>query len=100
MRFAEVIGKVTLSAMHPTLEGARWVIGVPLAAEGLKDRRKGRGEPIVIYDELSAGEGAPLPSAKVRKLLLRFIPNRNRSTPTTPRSLIRSIFSPHADQNT
>ncbi|MFK7822373.1 MAG: EutN/CcmL family microcompartment protein [Planctomycetaceae bacterium] len=58
MRIAEVIGKVTLSAMHPSLEGARWLVGVPLAAEGLKDRRKGRGEPIVIYDELSAGEGA------------------------------------------
>jgi len=57
MRIAEVIGKVTLSARHPSLAGARWVIGVPLSAEGLVDRRKGRGEPIVIYDELSAGHG-------------------------------------------
>lgn len=58
MRIAEVIGKVTLSAMHPSLEGARWVLGVPLSAEGLADRTKGRGEPIVIYDELNAGHGA------------------------------------------
>jgi ethanolamine utilization protein EutN len=60
MRIAEVIGKVTLSAMHPSLEGGRWVIGVPLSAEGLADRTKGRGEPIVIYDELGAGEGATI----------------------------------------
>lgn len=58
MRIAEVIGKVTLSAMHPSLEGARWVIGVPLGAAGLTDQSKGRGEPIVIYDELYAGQGA------------------------------------------
>lgn len=58
MRIAEVIGKLTLSKWHPSLNGARWLVGVPLMREGLTDRTTGRGEPVVVYDELSAGNGA------------------------------------------
>ncbi len=35
MRIAEVIGSVTLSRAHPTLVGARWVIGVPFSLKAL-----------------------------------------------------------------
>ncbi|HUG89883.1 MAG TPA: EutN/CcmL family microcompartment protein [Planctomycetaceae bacterium] len=58
MRIAEVIGKVTLSQWHPSLAAARWVVAVPLAQEGLRDRTQGRGEPFVVYDEFNAGTGA------------------------------------------
>ena len=37
MRIAEVIGTVTLSRVHPTLIGARWVIGVPFSLKALKE---------------------------------------------------------------
>ena len=57
MRIAEVIGTVTLSANHPSLDGATWKIGVPLMAEALNGKKQGRGEPFVIYDELSCGTG-------------------------------------------
>lgn len=76
MRIAEVIGKVTLSAMHPSLEGGRWVIGVPLLAEGLADRTKGRGEPIVIYDELGAGEGATIGVSESAEASAPFYPEQ------------------------
>ena len=35
MRIAEVIGNVTLSRVHPSMIGARWVIGVPLQSDGI-----------------------------------------------------------------
>ncbi len=57
MRLAEVIGKVTLSRQHPSLTGARWLVVVPLSHAGLLGETAGRGEPFVVYDELSAGSG-------------------------------------------
>jgi ethanolamine utilization protein EutN len=57
MRIAEVIGKVTLSQCHPALIGARWLVAVPLAQEGLRDRAQGRGEPFIVYDEINADGG-------------------------------------------
>lgn len=58
MRIAEVIGKVTLSKWHPSLDGASWKLGVPLSRAALNGDAKGRGEEFVIYDELGAGEGS------------------------------------------
>ena len=58
MRIAEVIGTVTLSRMHPSLAKARWIIGVPFSLKALRDSQShGDGEPLVIFDELSAGNG-------------------------------------------
>ena len=57
MRIAEVIGRVTLSECHPSLIGARWLLAVPFAQEGLRDRAQGRGEPFVVYDEINAAAG-------------------------------------------
>jgi ethanolamine utilization protein EutN len=57
MRIAEVIGTVTLSRVHPTLTGARWVIGVPFSLKGLRAGVPD-GEDLVIYDDLGAGTGS------------------------------------------
>ena len=35
MRIAEVIGTITLSRVHPTMTGARWVIGVPYSLKAV-----------------------------------------------------------------
>lgn len=56
MQIAQIIGKVTLSKCHPSLEGATWKLGVPLSHSALKGDASGRGEAIVIFDELGAGE--------------------------------------------
>ena len=55
MRIAEVIGTVTLSRCHPTLVGARWMIGVPFSLKALQGNQKPDGEDLVIFDNLSAG---------------------------------------------
>ena len=55
MRIAEVIGTVTLSRVHPSLQGARWLIGVPLSLGALRDGGPPDGEDLVIYDSLRLG---------------------------------------------
>jgi len=57
MRIAEVIGTVTLSRMHPAVERARWIIGVPFSLKALGDQLDPDGEDLVIYDQLGAGHG-------------------------------------------
>jgi microcompartment protein CcmK/EutM len=54
MRIAEVIGTVTLSRWHPSVGGARWIIGVPFSLKALSDDRAD-GEDLVIYDEIGPG---------------------------------------------
>lgn len=57
MRIAEVIGTVTLNRVHPSMVGVRWIIGVPCSLQALQAGRRGDGEDLVVYDELSAGVG-------------------------------------------
>ena len=56
MRIAEVIGTVTLSHVHPTLAGGRWLIGMPFSLKALKLGQPD-GEDLVIFDNLGAGLG-------------------------------------------
>ena len=58
MRIAEVIGTVTLSRVHPSLTGARWVIGVPYGLKALRAGGPPDGEDVVIFDNLGAGAGS------------------------------------------
>ncbi|HTU90522.1 MAG TPA: EutN/CcmL family microcompartment protein [Gemmataceae bacterium] len=58
MRIAEVIGNVTLSRVHPSMMGARWIIGVPYSLTALRDDTAPDGEDVVIFDNLGAGVGA------------------------------------------
>jgi len=58
MRIGEVIGTVTLSRVHASLVGARWIIGVPCSLKALAQDGPGDGEDVVIYDNLGAGAGS------------------------------------------
>ena len=60
MRIAETIGTVTLGKCHPSLQGATWLVAVPLTLEGLAGKRSGRGEPFVVFDEFGAGVGSQI----------------------------------------
>jgi ethanolamine utilization protein EutN len=57
MRIGEVIGSVTLSRRHPSLTGASFRLAVPLTLAELASHAAGAGEPIVVYDDLGAGDG-------------------------------------------
>ncbi len=89
MRIAEVIGTVTLSRCHPTLVGARWLIGVPFSLKALQSGAPD-GEDLVIYDELARAAALALGSAKGRKRRRRFIRRRSRWMRIVRASWIRS----------
>jgi len=75
MRIAEVIGTVTLSRAHPSLVGARWLIGVPFSLEALK---KGApdGEDLVIYDNMGAGPGSRVGFSEGVEAAAPFFPDK------------------------
>ena len=58
MRIAEVIGRVTLSKVHPSLKGGRYVIALPMPREALAGDSPRRGEEVIAYDDLGAGPGS------------------------------------------
>ncbi len=57
MRIAQVIGRITLSRVHPSLKGASWKVVVPLTRAGIQGDEAGRGEPLITFDALGAGNG-------------------------------------------
>lgn len=57
MRIAEVIGRLTLSRVHPSIKGARFVITLPMPLEALTEDSPRRGEEVVAFDNLGAGPG-------------------------------------------
>lgn len=57
MRVVEVIGSVTLARWHPSLAGARWLVGVPYSLDALQRSQPPDGEDFVILDELGAAPG-------------------------------------------
>jgi microcompartment protein CcmK/EutM len=74
MRIANVIGRVTLNKCHPTLQGATWLLAVPLTLEGLAGKRAGRGEPFVVYDEFGAGTGGKIAVSEGTEAAAPFYP--------------------------
>jgi ethanolamine utilization protein EutN len=75
MRIAEVIGTVTLSRMHPSLSGFRYVIGVPFSAKALHAGQPD-GEDVVIYDDLGAGLGAKIAFSESGEAATPFYPEK------------------------
>ena len=75
MRIADVIGTVTLSRVHPTLVGARWLVAVPFSLRGLKADTPD-GEDLVVYDELGAGQGQRIALGEGGEAAAPFLPNK------------------------
>lgn len=76
MRIAEVIGTVTLSRVHPTLAGLRYIIGVPYSLQALKAGAAPDGEDLVIVDQLGAGVGNQVGVSEGGEAAMPFMPDR------------------------
>jgi ethanolamine utilization protein EutN len=76
MRIAEVIGTVTLNRVHPSLVGARWIIGVPCSLKALTAEGPGDGEDVVIYDNLGAGIGSRIGFSEGAEAAAPFTPKK------------------------
>jgi microcompartment protein CcmK/EutM len=75
MRIGEVIGTVTLSRVHPSLAGARWIIVVPFSLKALRED-KPDGEDLVIYDVLGAGLGSKVGFSEGGEAAAPFYPEK------------------------
>lgn len=58
MRIGEVIGRVTMSRLHPNIRGGRFLLTVPLPPAALNEDSTARGEELVVFDNLGAGRGS------------------------------------------
>ena len=58
MRIGEVIGRVTMSRLHPRLQGGRFLLTVPMPMTALTEGSPARGEELVVYDNMGAGMGS------------------------------------------
>jgi microcompartment protein CcmK/EutM len=75
MRIGEAIGTVTLSRVHPTLAGARWVIVVPFSLAGLR-AGKLDGEDLIVFDSLGAGIGSKIGFSEGGEAAAPFYPEK------------------------
>src|SRR5687768_10752068 len=57
MRIAQVIGTVTLSRVHPSLQGGVLKVCIPLMLDELTGEAEIASEDLVVYDPLGAGHG-------------------------------------------
>ena len=73
MRIVDIIGSLTLSRVHPTLIGSRWLIGLPFSLEGLK-RDSPDGEEVVLYDDLGASPGSRIGMSEGAEAAAPFYP--------------------------
>lgn len=75
MRIGEVIGTVTVSRRHPSLDGARFKLVVPLSMADLRGEGGPPAEEFAVYDELGAGVGCRIAISEGREAAQPFHPN-------------------------
>lgn len=75
MRIGEVIGTVTLSRVHPTMAGARWVVVAPFSLAGLRAGEPD-GEDLVVFDSLGAGVGGKIGFSEGGEAAAPFYPEK------------------------
>ena len=76
MRIAEVIGRVTLSRIHPSLKAARFVVALPMPADALLEGSARRGEEVVAFDDLGASPGSIIGLSEGGEAANPFRPNK------------------------
>lgn len=57
MRIAKVFGTVTLNRHHPAMDAARLRLAAPLTLDELRAGSDPQAEPLVVWDDLGAGDG-------------------------------------------
>ena len=76
MRIAEVIGTVTLSRSHPSLDGGTFRLAIPLEESELGNCEVPSREELVLYDQLGAGIGSRIALSESREAAAPFFPEK------------------------
>ena len=74
MRIGRVIGTVTLNRRHPSLDGARFKLVVPLSWENLAETSDASMGETAVFDELGAGIGSRIALSEGREAAMPFYP--------------------------
>ncbi len=75
MRIGVVIGTVTLSRRHPSLDGARFKLAVPQSWDDLLGTGAQSLDEIAVFDELGAGIGCQIALSEGREAAMPFYPD-------------------------
>jgi len=76
MRIAEIIGTVTLNRCHPTFQGARLRLAVPLSLANLTGQEEPQADSLVVWDELGAGHGSRIAMSEGPEASRPFAPEK------------------------
>jgi microcompartment protein CcmK/EutM len=74
MRIGKIMGTVTLNRWHPSLQGATFKLAIPLSLAELTTDIQPSAEPLVVYDELGAGEGSLIAISEGGEAAQPFLP--------------------------
>lgn len=75
MRIGRVRGLVTLSKCHPSFDGARLRIALPLSWDALLGDAQDADETLVVWDELNAGDRSLIAISEGREAARPFYPD-------------------------
>lgn len=76
MRIGQVVGKLSLVSVHPSLVGKRWLLALPFDLDSLQKGEHGDGEELVIIDELGARDGDRIGISEGMEAVFPFLPKR------------------------
>lgn len=83
MKIGEVIGRVTLSRVHPSLTGVRWIVVAPCSLKALADAGdragvqgavRGDGEELIVADGVGPGRGQLVGYSEGGEAAMPYIP--------------------------
>jgi microcompartment protein CcmK/EutM len=76
MRIGKVVGRVTLSPIHETLVGGRFLIVEVQDRFSLAGKPRQTKEYLVTYDNLGAGQGDMIAFSESREACMPFYPEK------------------------
>lgn len=76
MRIGKVVGRLSLSKVHSTLVGRRWILVVPHGLASLSTGRESQAEELVAVDELGATPGAWIGVSEGMEASFPYFPER------------------------
>lgn len=76
MQVAKVVGKLSLSRVHSSLMGKRWVLAQPLGLEELAGRSEPKTGELVALDEIGAANGDLVGMAEGAEAAFPFYPTQ------------------------
>jgi microcompartment protein CcmK/EutM len=76
VRIGEVVGRLTLNCCDPKMIGGRFLIVQPHDPKSLRENGMGKGEVVVVYDQLGGRVGDRVSFSEGREAAMPFHPDK------------------------